>query len=71
LFGEDQARYLVTTASDTVGDLLAAAKTAGVPAIAIGSIGGADLIFAGICTISVEDLRNRHEAWFPTFMSAA
>jgi phosphoribosylformylglycinamidine synthase len=71
LFGEDQARYVVTTATDKVGALLAAAKLAGVPAVAIGTVGGMDLIFTGICTMSVADLRIRNEAWFPAFMTAA
>ena len=39
LFGEDQARYLVTTGD--AATLLAAAKAAGVPALKLGTTGGA------------------------------
>jgi phosphoribosylformylglycinamidine synthase subunit PurL len=40
LFGEDQARYLIACAPDAAPGLLAAARTANVPAQTIGQIGG-------------------------------
>ncbi|MGD1879602.1 MAG: phosphoribosylformylglycinamidine synthase subunit PurL [Kiloniellaceae bacterium] len=70
LFGEDQARYLVTTVDS--GALLAAAEKAGVPAQAIGQTGdqGADarLILATGEAISLADLRAAHEGWLPGYM---
>jgi phosphoribosylformylglycinamidine synthase len=66
LFGEDQARYLVT-----VGDaeaLLAAAEQAGVPARVLGQTGGDSLILAEGEAISLADLRVGHEGWLPGYM---
>jgi phosphoribosylformylglycinamidine synthase len=67
LFGEDQARYLLTTrAPDAV---LAAARKAGVPAQAIGRTGGAALTVEGQEPISLETLREAHEGWLPAYMA--
>ena len=66
LFGEDQARYLVTTGSAEA--LLAAAGKAGVPAKAIGRSGGDRLILAPGEAISLADLRAAHEDGLPGYM---
>ncbi|BBK31134.1 phosphoribosylformylglycinamidine synthase [Stella humosa] len=67
LFGEDQARYLLTTRdADAV---LAGAVAAGVPAARIGTTGGRELTVAGAGAISVETLRTAHERWFPAWMA--
>jgi len=67
LFGEDQARYLVTTGDAEA--LLAAAEKAGVPARAIGKTGGDRLILAAGEAISLAELRAGHEGWLPGYMS--
>ena len=67
LFGEDQARYLVTTA--TPDELAAAAWTAGVDAALLGHTGGTELTVRGVGPISVAELRDAHEGWFPAFMA--
>nr|WP_207140174.1 phosphoribosylformylglycinamidine synthase subunit PurL [Rhodovibrio salinarum] len=69
LFGEDQARYLVT--APQAGAILQAAQAAQVPAYAIGRTGGRALKVADGPSISVEQVRAAHESWLPTFMSAA
>jgi phosphoribosylformylglycinamidine synthase len=71
LFGEDQARYIVTVAAAALDGFLAAAESAGVPAATLGTVGGSHLKINGICTISLVDLAERHEGWFPAFMGAA
>ena len=69
LFGEDQARYLLTTGEpDTV---LAAAEAAGVPARAIGRTGGDTLTLQGQNAISVADMLLVNEGWMPQYMAAA
>ncbi|MGC2203005.1 MAG: phosphoribosylformylglycinamidine synthase subunit PurL [Stellaceae bacterium] len=69
LFGEDQARYLIETRdADTV---LAAARSAGVPARVIGRVGGASLTLPDAGAISVDALRARNEAWLPSYMEQA
>ncbi|MBP8234935.1 phosphoribosylformylglycinamidine synthase subunit PurL [Rhizorhabdus sp.] len=60
-FGEDQARYVVTTANSDA--LLAAALTAGVNARRIGVTGGDTLV-----GITLSDLRAAHEGFFPGLM---
>jgi phosphoribosylformylglycinamidine synthase II len=68
LFGEDQARYLVTAPAATEPALAEAANAAGVPLSRLGAVGGEDLIVEGAVTISLAKLRQAHEAWFPAFM---
>ena len=69
LFGEDQGRYIVTTKD--AGALLAAAKSAGVPAWRIGmTVAAATLTIAGAGTISLAELRQAHEGWLPGYMAA-
>ncbi|EFO30692.1 phosphoribosylformylglycinamidine synthase II [Roseibium sp. TrichSKD4] len=71
LFGEDQARYVVTVSEDKVATLLQDASDAGIEAEKIGSTGGKDLTVEGILTISVETLQKAHETWFPNYMAAS
>jgi phosphoribosylformylglycinamidine synthase len=66
LFGEDQARYLIATASPD--DVLAASDAAGVPASRIGTAGGTNLSVAGLFEIGLDDLRAAHEGWLPAYM---
>ncbi len=66
LFGEDQARYVVTGSPA----ILEAAARAGVAAEQVGTVtADATLKIAGGPSISVADLRSAHESWFPAFMS--
>ncbi|MCR4377697.1 MAG: phosphoribosylformylglycinamidine synthase subunit PurL [Rhodospirillales bacterium] len=67
LFGEDQARYLLTT--QNADTLLAAAKAAGVVATKLGVVQGSDLTIQGVGTISVAKLKTAHEGWMPDYMA--
>jgi phosphoribosylformylglycinamidine synthase len=69
LFGEDQARYLVTCAADLAGALAAEAAAADVPILVIGQTGGAQLTLPSGHTISVDELKAAHESWLPNYMS--
>jgi len=69
LFGEDQARYVVTARADSLPALEAAAATAGVRVTRLGQVGSEALAFEGLATISVAKLREGHENWFPAFMA--
>ena len=66
LFGEDQARYLVTARDP--GPVLDAARAAEVPAAVIGTTGGTALIVPGGHPICLDELRGAHEGWLPRFM---
>ena len=49
--------------------MIAAAKAAGVPALAIGKTGGASLALPGEPALAITDLRKIHEDWLPTYMA--
>jgi phosphoribosylformylglycinamidine synthase II len=69
-FGEDQARYVATVAMGDAERFLSEAKKAGVPVTVLGETGSASLTLVDSGTISVADLREAHEAFFPDLMSA-
>ncbi|MEP4433013.1 MAG: AIR synthase-related protein, partial [Hyphomicrobiales bacterium] len=69
LFGEDQARYMITTSAENAGAVLEAAEAAGVPAQQIGIVGGDELKLDDTCSISVETLKQVHEGWLPDYMT--
>ncbi len=71
LLGEDQGRYLLTASPEDASKLIVDAAMAGVPAVAIGAVGGETLTVGPHLTVSVDDLRQRHESWMPNWMSAA
>ena len=67
LFGEDQGRYvLVTNEPETV---LHIASDADVSATTIGSTGGASLSIEGAGRVTVAELIDVHQGWFPTYMA--
>jgi phosphoribosylformylglycinamidine synthase len=68
LFGEDQARYLVT--APEAAPVLEAARAAGVPAARIGTTGGRALTLPGGAPISLGELRAVREGWLPRYMDA-
>jgi phosphoribosylformylglycinamidine synthase subunit PurL len=68
LFGEDQARYVLTTAAPDA--LLAEAAQAGVAAALLGVTGGAALTVQGAGAISTAELKRVNEAWLPAYMAA-
>ena len=66
-FGEDQARFVVTTAQPAT--LIAEAAAAGVPIRTLGTTGGDALTLPGAKPISVASLAGRHAAWLPEYMA--
>ena len=71
LFGEDQARYVITARAEDVAAITAQALAAGVPLQMIGETGGQALTLPGETPIVIADLVNAHEAWLPAFMASA
>ncbi len=69
-FGEDQARYVVAAPLDAAAQIVADARTAGVPVERIGVTGGTALVFAGETPLSIEALRRAHEHFLPDLMDA-
>ncbi len=70
LFGEDQARYVITVPVDLANFLQANAADAGVPFNVLGSVTGTKLDFRGSAHLEVEvsAMKSAHDAWFPTYM---
>jgi phosphoribosylformylglycinamidine synthase len=73
LFGEDQARYVVTTRDEAA--VRASANAAQLFAVNIGTTGGDTLSFdllsrGGKHTVSIADLRAAHEGFFPKLMGS-
>ena len=67
LFGEDQARYLIETATPDL--VLAAAKNMSIYAQCIGTVQLGELTLPGAGAISVAELKAANEAWLPHYMS--
>jgi phosphoribosylformylglycinamidine synthase II len=67
LFGEDQARYLLETASPDA--VLVEAKNTGIYAQRIGTVHGAALTLPDGNAISVHELKAANEAWLPAYMA--
>ncbi len=68
LFGEDQARYVMTTGDPDA--VLAQAEAAGIPVRAIGRTGGDALTLSGQNAISVAEMLLVNEGWMPHYMAA-
>ena len=66
LFGEDQARYLVTVKDPTA--FLAKAGENSVTAQVIGKTGGEALDLPGGEELPLSVLKALHESWLPTYM---
>jgi len=69
LFGEDQARYLVAVEENSVNPVLSTAKAKGVAAQIVGKVGGERITADGAFDVSLEGLREKHEAFLPELMS--
>ncbi len=70
LFGEDQARYVVTAKASDAIRILTLATASGVEMTKVGLVTSArTLNIAGGPSIPVEKLRSAHESWFPAYMA--
>jgi phosphoribosylformylglycinamidine synthase II len=69
LFGEDQARYLITTTE--LEAVLSRSKEENVMATVLGKTGGMTLTVEGQPPISIEAMRDAHEGWLPRYMAAS
>ncbi|GGC46200.1 phosphoribosylformylglycinamidine synthase subunit PurL [Chelatococcus reniformis] len=69
LFGEDQARYVIAAAPETMEAIMAEAAHAQVPVRRLGVTGGDVLALPGEAPLALAELRERHESWLPTYMA--
>ena len=68
LFGEDQARYLISVNADKYVAVEEQAKQAGVKLTNLGKVTGQDLVVEEHIKLSAKQLENAYESWFPDFM---
>lgn len=68
LFGEDQARYVISVPLAAVDEIVAMASDANVPISQIGTVKGSSISFPG-ADIEVDALRSAHEKWMPEYMA--
>ncbi len=66
-FGEDQARYLISTKN--ADEIIAKAKESGISVEIVGKTGGNDLKLGSNDAISLTELRDAFEGWMPNYMS--
>jgi phosphoribosylformylglycinamidine synthase len=69
LFGEDQGRYLLSVEEYSVNPVVSTAKSKGITAQVVGKVGGGRIIAAGGFDVTLDGLRERHEAWLPELMA--
>jgi len=70
LFGEDQARYLVTIDPQKLEHVSALALADGVVLTILGTVSGSKITVPGEAPIEVASLRDAHESWLPRFMGS-
>jgi phosphoribosylformylglycinamidine synthase subunit PurL len=70
LFGEDQARYLVTAPPENAEIVAKMASDAGITATRVGVAGGTELTVDANHSISIDEITAVHEGWLPDYMSA-
>ena len=70
LFGEDQARYVVTAPAASVAAIESAALSRGVPVLYLGVTGGDALTLPGEAPILIADLERAHVGWLPAYVAA-
>ncbi|ODR98835.1 phosphoribosylformylglycinamidine synthase [Methyloceanibacter methanicus] len=68
-FGEDQARYVVTTTPDKVDTIVDVAAVYDVPVRVLGTVGGDTFTLSGEAPLPLGMLRAAHEDWLPRFMT--
>jgi phosphoribosylformylglycinamidine synthase subunit PurL len=69
LFGEDQARYVLTCKAAEAAKIMAQAQAAGSDAARIGSVTAEAALRIGETEIKITDLKSAHEGWFPAYMA--
>ena len=69
LFGEDQARYLLAVEKNSVNPVISTAKTKGISAQIVGTVGGDRIQADDAFDVALDKLRAANEAWLPNLMS--
>ena len=70
LFAEDQARYVITCRPRDADSIIAEGCAKSIELSRLGIVGADSLIVGASTSISLDELKHVHEAWFPAFMQA-
>ncbi len=68
LFGEDQSRYVLTMNENYANMFAANAEGSGVFFQRLGTVEGERLTIGKYVSLSVQEMKQTHEAWFPNYM---
>lgn len=68
-FGEDQARYIVTTPNAQVNSLVYLLSQEGIPAFQIGTVGGQSLSIPDEKDLPLDELRKEYESFLPNLLA--
>jgi phosphoribosylformylglycinamidine synthase len=68
-FGEDQGRYVLTVTEGNLSQVQSRAEKAGISTPLIGRTGGKSVILGSAKPVSVEQLHQAYESWFPDYMN--
>ncbi len=68
LFGEDQARYVITASAMDAHGIIGKAEDLGIAAPRIGTVTGDRLNILGETAISLKELHGAHDSWLPHYM---
>jgi phosphoribosylformylglycinamidine synthase subunit PurL len=70
LFGEDQARYVLTCPAKEAAKIITQAHVKGIDVIRVGTVTAEPALKVGSeMQIPITDLKSAHEGWFPAFMA--
>jgi phosphoribosylformylglycinamidine synthase subunit PurL len=69
LFGEDQARYIITCPAKEAVKIITQAHVKGVDIVRVGTVSSDASIHFGSTRVALNDLRSAHEGWFPRLMA--
>ena len=70
LFGEDQARYVLTCPAKEAAKIITQAHVKGIDVIRVGTVAAEPALKVGSeMQIPITDLKSAHEGWFPAFMA--
>ena len=69
LFGEDQARYVLTCPAKEAAKIITQAHVKGVDVVRIGIVTAEAALKIGETEIKIAELKSAHEGWFPNYMA--
>jgi phosphoribosylformylglycinamidine synthase len=69
LFGEDQARYVLTCPAKEAAKIITQAHVKGIDVVRVGSVNASGVVRFGTTSLPLSVLRDTHEGWFPRYMA--